>query len=396
MRTRIPAASAAALIALALLVHPASAVAPTVRINTPGSQEVLGKSTPTITGDAQMSEGRILEVVASVSSAEGRPVPSAHRIAGDGRSSVSFSWSPSLPYNGHYSVTVRASGEDRPVDTNGNESSETSRRFAIEAPPAIPRDVKVRADQDSREVDVTWQLNKEPDMIGYQVQRSVDGSEWSVAGESDEGFYRDTRTASRGGKYSYRVIAIRRGANAEDGVASRPSEPASTTVPKPPGGDTTTNESPGEPDTGPSGDGDSTASGGGSGSTGSGGTSAGSGSSSPSRSPAISRSGRVDLSGFGSLLDQTRAPQAQTIPQPDAGFAQDLPFESRTITEPVVEGGEEFAVPEGGFNDASSNQADMLKFMAAGLLLTVILMHVLWLRSEVERVPLETVPSSGS
>lgn len=392
MRTRVPAAAAAALLALTLWVHPASAAAPTVRISTPGSQEVVGKSTPTVTGDAQMSDGRILEVVASISSADGRPVPSAHRISGDGRSSVSFSWTPSLPYNGQYSVTVRASGEDRPVDTNGTESSETSRRFAVEAPPAIPRDVKVRTDQDSREVDVTWQLNKEPDMIGYQIQRSVDGSEFSVAGESDEGFYRDTRTASRGGKYSYRIIAIRRGATADAGVASQPSEPASTTVPKPPGGDTSTNESPGEPDTGPSGDGDASISEGNGGSDSTGGTSGGSGSSSP-RSPTISRSGRVDLSGFGSLLDQTRAPEAQPIPEPDPGFSEDLPFESRTINEPV-EG--EFAVPEGGFNDASSNQADMLKFMAAGLLLTVILMHVLWLRSEVERVPLETVPSSGS
>ncbi|MBW3536170.1 MAG: hypothetical protein KY395_00170 [Actinobacteria bacterium] len=394
MRRRIAAAGAAALVALSLWVHPVSAVAPTVRINTPGNQEVVTKSTPTVTGDAQMSDGRILEVVASVSSADGRPVPSAHRIAGDGRSSVSFSWTPSLPYNGQYTVTVRASGEDEPVDTNGSESSETSRNFAVEAPPAIPRDVKVRTDPDSREVDVTWRLNKEPDMIGYQIQRSVDGSEWSVAGESDEGFYRDTRTANKGGKYSYRVIAIRRGATADAGVASQPSESATTTVPDPPGGgDDSANDSPGGPDTGPSGDGDASIREGSSGSGGSGGTSGGSGSSSP-RSPAISRSGRVDLSGFGSLLDQTRAPEAQPIPRPDGGFSEDLPFEPRTITEPVD--GEEFAVPEGGFDDASSNQADMLKFMAAGLLLTVILMHVLWLRSEVERVPLETVPSSGS
>ena len=392
MRQRVPAAAAAALLALAVWVQPASAVAPTVRISTPGAQEVVAKSTPAITGDAQMSEGRILEVVASISSADGRPVPSAHRIAGDGRASVSFSWTPSLPYNGQYTATVRASGEDRPVDTNGNESAETTRSFAIEAPPAMPRDVKVRADPDSREVDVSWSLNREPDMIGYQVQRSYEGSEWSVAGESDEGFYRDVRTADRGGEYSYRVIALRRGATADTGVASRPSEPASTTVPKPPGArNDSPSDSPGGPDTGPSGDGDSSASGGGSG--GSGGSSGGSGSSS-SRSPTISRSGRVDLSGFGSLLDQTRAPTAQPIPVPDGGFDEQLPFESRTILEP--DGQEEFAVPEGGFNDSTSNQADMLKFFAAGLLVTVVLMHVLWLRGEVERVPLESVPSGGS
>lgn len=390
MRTRVPVAAAAALIALALWVQPASAAAPTVRIGSPGSGEVVTKSRPTVTGDAQMSDGRILEVVASVSSADGHPVPGAHRVPGDGRSSVSFSWTPSLTYNGHYTLTVRASGEDRPVDTNGNESSETTRRFAVEAPPAMPRDVKVRADQDSREVDVTWKRNSEPDMIGYQVQRSVDGSDWSVAGETDDDFYRDTRTAKAGGKYSYRVIAIRRGASSDSGVTSQPSEAASTTVPAPPRSrdDSTANDSPGGPDQGPSGDGDPSPSGGSSGSS-AGGSSGGS---NAPQSPTISRSGRVDLSGFGSLLDQTRAPQVQPVPENDPGFDEDLPFQPRTITEEV---GEEFAVPDGGFNDAGSNQADMLKFVAAGLLVTVVAMHLLWLRGEVEKVPLESVPSAS-
>lgn len=385
---RLGAAAAGVLIGLSLWIQPATAAAPTVRINTPADRETLGDSTPNVSGDAQMADGTIIEVIASISSSEGHPVPSAHRIAGDSRSSVAFSWTPSLPYNGTYLLNVRASGEDEPVDSNGTETSESNRAFAIEASPAIPKEVTVRADPDSREVDVTWKANPEPDMIGYQIQSSKDEGEWSVAGESQKNFFRHTESASDGGLYSYRVVAIRRGAAADSGVASPPSQEASTTVPNPPAG---SNDSQGggggEPDTGPSGDG-SPGSGGTSGTSGSGSSS---GSSGP-RSPTISRAGRVDLSGFGSLLDQTRAPEVQPLPEADPGFSEDLPFQPRTILEEQELG--EMAVPDGGFRDTTSNQADMLRFFAAGLLVTVILMHVLWLRGEVEKVPLEAVVST--
>jgi len=387
MRRGFAAAAAGVLMGLGLWVQPVSAAAPSVRINTPAENETLGDSTPNVSGDAQMPDGEIIEIIASISSAEGHPVPSAHRIAGDSRPSVAFSWTPSLPYNGPYTLNVQASGEDQPVDSNGRETSTASRSFAIEASPAIPKDVAVRADPDSREVDVTWKVNPEPDILGYQVQRSVDESEWSVAGESKENFFRDTQSANDGGLYSYRVVAIRSGAAADSGVASPPSQAASTTVPNPPGGSTgSSGGGSGDPDTGPSGDGSSSGSGGTSGSGSSGGTST-----RPS-SPTISRAGRVDLSGFGSLLDQTVAPQVQPLPESDAGFSEDLPFQPRTIIE--SDGQTEIAVPDGGFQDSGSNQADMLRFFAAGLLVTVILMHVLWLRGEVERVPLEAVASS--
>ena len=394
MTRRFAAAAAAALVALSVWVQPASAASPSVRIDSPANHETLGDSTPTITGGASMNDGEILEIVASLSSPDGHPVPAAHRITGDGRSSVVFSWTPSLPHNGHYTINVRASGEDQPFDTNGAEASETSRSFAIEASPATPKEVKVRADPDSREVDVTWRDNPEPDLIGYQIQRSVDESEWSVAGEAKENFFRDTSSAEDGGLYSYRVVAIRRGATADSGVASPPSTAASTTVPNPPGGsNNSTDDGNGGGDGGPSGDG-SPGSGSGSGSNAGSGSGSGtsSGTSGGARPPTISRSGKVDLSGFGSLLDQTRAPQVQPLPEPDPGFSEQLPFQPRTITEPA-DG--EIALPsDGGITDSGSDEAELLKFFAAGLLVTVILMHVLWLRGEVEKVPLEAVAST--
>ncbi len=386
----------------ALWAVPAQAAAPSVRIAAPAAGAVVADSTPNITGDAQMSDGVIVEVTASLSSDSGRPVPPAHRVGGDGRSSVAFAWTPSLPWNGTYTVTLRATGEDRPFETNGQESAEATRSFAVEAPPAKPRELTVRTDPDSRDVDVAWRKNTEPDILGYQVQRSFDGGEWLVAGETEEPFYRDMSTSQRGGSYRYRVVAIRSGASRDAGVASAPSEPATTTVPKPPASEAPSGGSgggsgsgSGSTDEGPSGDGSQTGGASpGSGGSGSGSSGSSGGSGSSPSGPTISRSGRIDLSGFGSLLDQTRAPEATEIPEFDPGFSESLPFESQTIRE--IDGSQELAVPEGGFSDAGSNQAELLKFFAAGLLVTVILMHVLWLRGEVERVPVEVVASNRS
>jgi hypothetical protein len=389
---RLGPLAAAGVLLLALWVAPVQAAAPSVRISSPAAGATTNDSTPNVSGDAQMSNGVVIEVTASLTSEGGRPVPPAHRVSGDGRSSVAFAWTPSLPWNGNYTLTLRATGEDRPVDTNGQESAETTRSFSVEAPPAKPRDVTVRTDPDSRDVDVAWRKNTEPDLIGYQVQRSYDGGEWLVAGESKETDFRDMSTSERGGTYRYRVVAIRAGASRDAGVASVPSEPATTTVPKPPakettsggGGSGSSGSGSGSTDQSPSGDGSQT-----------GGASPGSGSggSGPS-GPTISRSGRVDLSGFGSLLDQTRAPDATPIPEFDPGFSDTLPFQSQTLNE--SDGTQELAVPEGGFSDAGSNQADLLKFFAAGLLVTVVLMHVLWLRGEVERVPVQVIASDRS
>ena len=390
---RLGPLAATGVVLLALWVSPAHAAAPSVRISSPAAGALTTDSTPHVSGDAQMSGGVVIEVTASLTSDSGRPVPPAHRVSGDGRSSVAFAWTPSLPWNGNYTLTLRATGEDRPVETNGQESAETTRSFSVEAPPAKPRDLTVRTDPDSRDVDLAWKPNTEPDLIGYQVQRSFDGGEWLVAGESEEAAFRDMSTADRGGTYRYRVVAIRAGASRDAGVASPPSEPATTTVPKPPARETSSGGSgssgSGSSDPGPSGDGSQT----GTGSSSGGSNGSGSGGSGPS-GPTISRSGRVDLSGFGSILDQTRAPDAPATPEFDPGFSETLPFQSQTLEE--SDGTQELAVPQGGFSQAGSNQAELLKFFAAGLLVTVILMHVLWLRGEVERVPVEVISSDRS
>ncbi|HVM03388.1 MAG TPA: hypothetical protein VM263_12020, partial [Acidimicrobiales bacterium] len=94
----------------------------------------------------------------------------------------------------------------------------------------------------------------------------------------------------------------------------------------------------------------------------------------------------------------------RTVPLPDPGFQGTLPFD-------VPAGGEDGeAVEEGdvgelaadtpdvrelGEEDASADRQRSLALFAGGLLATVLLMHVLWVKGEVKRVPLEAVAPEG-
>jgi hypothetical protein len=147
--------------------------------------------------------------------------------------------------------------------------------------------------------------------------------------------------------------------------------------------------------------GGSQASSGSSGSTGSGASgtgSSGSGGSGGSTSPRIATGGTVDLSGFAALLDQQRnAAQAAAAASgrplagegegPDTGFEQSLPFKKKGSGG----GSDEAAVGQDGTAlGATSEQGTRapIAFVAASLLATVVLMHLLWLKREVDRVPL--------
>jgi hypothetical protein len=388
-----------------LLGAPARAAAPSVAITTPSNGQTLKDGTPTIQGSASMERGVINDVTVTISSdGGGDPVPPPYRLAGDDRASVTFSWTPSISHNGRYEVVARATGEDRPVDTNGEEVATSTRSFAVEAPPSTPRGVKASVNENTRVVTVKWTPNGEPDMIGYQVQRAVgESSDWAVAGESRDTSYEDKSTADAGGTYKYRVVAVREGAAEGSGVTSNPSSSSEVVVPAAPppttavenpgnggdgggnngGGDgggsgTTTSTVPGDS---PDPDGSNTGGGGGTTTT-----------SRPSSSqgPVIQKAGKVDLSGF-NLLDQTKVPQAQSTPGPDEGFSEQLPFGARpTPDDEEGEGG--IAAGRIPLTDDESDRRVMLTFLAAGLLATVLLMHVLWIKGEVDRPVLEPLP----
>jgi hypothetical protein len=401
MNRRVVRGGAAVLMVAGLAVlgaSPASARAPTVSITAPAAGQTVADGTPRISGQATMQNGIIDDVTLTLSSADGNAVPAPNRIAGESRDTVAFTWSPSLPANGRYTVTVRANGTDRPADFNGQEAAQATRDFSVEAPPSTPRNVKAVV-EDTREVTVSWSENTEPDLLFYQVQRAVGDGEWSVAGETKTTKYRDERTSQSGGTYKYRVVAVRKGAKADSGVTSQPSSAATVTVPDPPPPPTTTTQpgqTPGEggtttstvPGDGP--DGGSAGGSGGSGGGGSGSGSSGSGSAgSSSPGPVITRSGKVDLSGF-ALLDQTKAPPQKATEAPDPGFNEELPFGERPAgTEESASGPDQSAsrIPI----DDKSDRRQLFTFVAAGFLAIVLLMHMMWLKGEVDRPALEAL-----
>jgi hypothetical protein len=92
----------------------------------------------------------------------------------------------------------------------------------------------------------------------------------------------------------------------------------------------------------------------------------------------------VDLRSYGALLDQARkSAAAQHQAPPDPGFNPTLPF--KPGDQPVVDA----APPKAELGSpAAENTLDKtrsLGFLAGGLLATVLLMHAVWVRSEIKR-----------
>jgi len=111
--------------------------------------------------------------------------------------------------------------------------------------------------------------------------------------------------------------------------------------------------------------------------------------------PVITRSGTIDMSGFGQILGQTRAPTAAPTPEPDPGFDATLPFQPKSGDDAEAGPDQQAAGSDIHATD-SSDLHRSLSFLAAGFLATALFMHVLWLKGEVDRVPLEALPVSPS
>jgi hypothetical protein len=136
----------------------------------------------------------------------------------------------------------------------------------------------------------------------------------------------------------------------------------------------------------------------GGGATKSGGTagSAGGSTATTTKTPTVATHGKVDLSGFTALLPSGggKLPAAHSTPraESDPGFGDTLPFHGDAASasasgkdDPAALAGQALASSD----DEGSNSSWL--FLAAGLLVTVILMHVLWLRDEVNRDALPAV-----
>ena len=370
---------------------PAVAAAPRITITGPTPDQQLSSSSVAVSARIEMTNGVLTDrAQLSVQQVGSSRKPATASVAISGSSQAVTFPAVTLAYNGTYRATVSASGADRPLDLNGDETASAERTFAVAAPPASPTDVRTAVDAATRAVTVTWKANTEPDLLFYVVQRSKGDADFAIVGKATEPSFVDATTADAGGDYRYQVVAVRNGVTEGEGISSDPStlsENATARVPDPPA----------PPTSAP-------------GTTVAGGTGATApGAAVPAGNPgALATSGRVDLTGFTNVQSQAarRATPPRTVVPRDTGFQSTLPFDQPEDTgeedgEALEEGelGELTAdspeFRELGAEDEGDDRQRSLALFAGGLLATVLLMHVLWVKSEVKRVPLEAVAPEG-
>ncbi|MFZ6003587.1 MAG: hypothetical protein ACOYXM_06590 [Actinomycetota bacterium] len=229
-----------------------------------------------------------------------------------------------IPCNGIYTLAATA------VTTDNNavfpeETATLDRQVAVSAP--APQVTGVEASAQGRTITVIWNdmLPEAPDLAGYVVERSINGSAFEevAATNPDELFYDDSDLPSSKGTATYRVLAVRPSPDG-DKVSVASEEAATPFVAAPrtggSGGD-------GGSDGGSGTDG-SGSDGGSGGSDGGGGGSDGSGAGGSSK-PRVSAP-RVFS---GTFLPPLLRPVSQTVTTPttlDTGYDESLPYARRS------------------------------------------------------------------
>ena len=314
-------------------------------VTTPGDATIIG--TAESSGVVECVELSIARVVDGQPQEVGRAVATLDPPVNE----YEIVWPPPLPYNDAYVVTAIAVG----TSNVGQRRGRAVRQFRTEIPPATPTGLKIGINQEKREASLTWNANPEADVVGYIVERAPAEGPFGEVGRPQTPAFVENLGPLPPGNYRYRVTAVRRKTqNPADteGIASPAPAEGSAELKGPPTATTTSTP----PTTRPT------------------------ATTARPRRPA----NRVDLGRFG---------PTSTIPdgsqEPEEGAFGDLEFGERqdgrtdiTITElgePVTEDGDE-------------ERPSSLLYFAGGLLAFVVLMHLRWIKKEVDRVTLEEVP----
>ena len=348
-------AAAALLLALvaAAPASPASAAegGPTVTFESPKADAVLTSSTVTITvrvTNANLSLNRLKDVTLSVgTTSETFPC---------NESPCSVTWQLARPSNGPYSVRAVATQTLVLLGTAGPASDPVTRSFSVAAPAAKPTLDPPKVNE-SRNVELSWSRNTEPDMLYYALFRKdpgaadlkrVGGDIKQPASGAKVSFTDTTTSTLPGGDLDYVVYAVRRGATSGSELVSAASATRTATVPLLATTSTSTAPAPGTP-------------------------------AGPTTTAKPGTSGGVDLSGFLSSRSAPIAPPVITVPEPpDTGFDGSLPFGARPPSLDDIEEGEADAVPPGGPRSIISriSPGRPLVPVAGGLVLLLLAMHM--------------------
>ena len=115
-----------------------------------------------------------------------------------------------LASNGEYVVTATAIA-------NGGADAVTTSRVIVDNPAATPSGLA--ATMNAKGVTLSWDANPEPDLLGYEVERGVEGDFVTLGHTTDTSVVDPVGP----GTYSYRVTAIRSSAARSAGRPSAPS-----------------------------------------------------------------------------------------------------------------------------------------------------------------------------
>ena len=278
-----------------------------------------------------------------------------------GSAPTGFGVTIDVPTNGRYRVQGAADGKNAlGLAESGSGSTPESEAFSVAAPPGAPQDVRVDLSPE-RIATVSWARNSEPDMLHYMVFRKDPGGESYrlVPGaatvphpSSGRASFVDRGTAGAGGDYSYQVLAVRRGATANQPVFSERSSARPVTVPAPPPGDPAAAGAGGPTDP----------------------------------SSALS----PDISAFAArpAPSPTLTPRLPEIP--DTGYSSELPFGARPPGE-ELEQGEELAEPRSFEVETSTSEfvsrGRPLVPVAGGAVLLLLAIHLRLLNKRIKAVP---------
>lgn len=128
--------------------------------------------------------------------------------------------SAELAPNGEYAIKVLAVA-------NGNADERLVANVTVDNPAAMPTGLV--ATPGAEQVELSWNPNPEPDLLGYRVERMVSGS-FVVVGETTETSYLDTVDP---GEHSYRIVAVRNSTARSSGRPSVPSAEVTVSVAAP-------------------------------------------------------------------------------------------------------------------------------------------------------------------
>lgn len=232
-----------------------------------------------------------------------------------------------LPVNGSYEVKVTADAPaPAPLATDKSCQGGTPdpRQFFVAAPPKPPSGVK--AAMEGRAANVSWAKNPESDIVSYRIQRSDGAGPFKQVGEVPGTSFKDGSVPP--GSLRYRVLAVRRGAKPGEVLVSAPSAAVTITL----GGTV------------------------GAGSRGGGGSGRSSGASKP-------------------VFTGPPQPGGAGAAASEEGFDERLPYTAADEEEPRELGAEE----------TSNSSHRSLAFIAGGLLVLAVYMHLWWLKRQAEQ-----------